>query len=247
MAASTRRSGPAARPARATTPPTKARPRVAVSVLLGGLALAYSPAFLPGLARSAGILDLPWGPANVLVWNWLAVAALLAYVAWVERLPLASLRLTRPTEKDIEWGCYLGAAGALWHWATASALSRWAGGAVDTVAPGGMTEGAQQLVALGPLVLAALVVTAAVTEEVLWRGYAVERLAAWLPPLAVTALGLAVFAAPHVAYFGPTWLVTNLPGAAVLYALLLWRRNLWACIAAHLVGNAPILVVALTS
>lgn len=233
-------------PRDAPTRPSAERPRVPVPVLAGGLALAYAPVYLPGMARTAGVVDLPWGPANVLVWNWLAVGALLAYVRWVERLPLASLRLTRPSEKDLEWGCYLGAAGALWHWGTASALSRW-GGAVETVAPGGMTEGANRLVTLGPLVLAALVVTAAVTEEVLWRGYAVERVAAWLPPLGVAALGLAVFAAPHVAFFGPTWLVTNLPGAALLYALLLWRRTLWSCIAAHLVGNAPILVVALTA
>lgn len=217
------------------------RPRVALPVLAGGLVLAYAPVVLPGLLRRLGLVELPWGPANALVWNWLAVGALVAYVVRIERLPLASLRLVRPTAKDIEWGCYLGAAGALWHWGAASALARFGATGAGTRA----ADGTGQLVALGPAILAAILVTAVVTEEILWRGYVVERLAAWIPAWVAAGLGLAVFAAAHVPFFGATWLVTVFPGAALLYVVLLWRRNLWACMACHLVGNLPLLVVTL--
>ena len=79
------------------------RPVVSLPVLVGGLLLAYLPTYLPALARLVGLeVPLP-GPSRVLVWNWLAVAALLLYVVRVERLDLASLRLVRPTEQDLSW------------------------------------------------------------------------------------------------------------------------------------------------
>ena len=91
----------------------------------------------------------------------------------------------------------------------------------------------------------ALVLTTAVTEEILWRGYVVERLGAWIGPVVAAAIGLTVFTLGHVTFFGAGWLVSVLPGAAATYALLLWRRNLYACMLCHAIGNVPIVAVAL--
>lgn len=209
-------------------------PRVRLPLLVGGLALAYLPSYLSGLLGPLGV-ELGWGPAGVIVWNWLAVALLALYVWRVERLGQASLRLVRPTERDLEWAGWIGGAAVLWHWAGAQFL---------TVPPGSSTGG-ETLVTLGPAVALALVLTTAVTEEILWRGYVVERLGAWIGPVVAAAIGLTVFTLGHVTFFGAGWLVSVLPGAAATYALLLWRRNLYACMLCHAIGNVPIVAVAL--
>lgn len=183
-------------------------------------------------------LDLSaWGPLATVVWNWLAVLLLWAHVFRVEKLGWSSLRLTRPTERDLSVAGWLGGASVLWHWIAA----RWA------VPQASQSDGDATLMALAPLAALVLVLTTSFTEEVLWRGYVVERLSAWVNPLVAATVGLTVFALPHVHFFGWTWLVTGLPGAICLYVLLLWRRNLWACILAHLVGNVPVAIAALLS
>lgn len=194
---------------------------------------------MPGPSAAGSAWTSPTGgPAATLVWNWLAVALLAGYVWRVERLGPDSLRLVRPSEKDLEWGGYLGGAAVLWHWLSSRLLPA---SATESEAVGGQ----ETLVALGPLLAFALVVTTAFTEEILWRGYAVERAAAWIGPVVASLIGLAVFVVPHVTFFGAGWLVTNLPGAVAVYVLLLWRRNLWACILCHAVTNIPLVVAAL--
>jgi uncharacterized protein len=222
---------------RATTTEER-RPRVSLPILAIGLAVAYLPYYLPSLARTWGGVDVgAWGPPGVILWNWAAVAFLVVFVTQVERLGLSSLRLVRPTERDIEWAGYLGGLALGWQWLTTRLFP----------SNGGETAGgAEQLFALGPAIALGLVVTTATTEEILWRGYVVERLAAWVGPVVAATIGLAVFSVAHVTFFGASWLVTNLPGAAALYVLLLWRRNLWAAMFCHSILNFPIVVVALS-
>lgn len=215
-------------------------PRVSLPVLIGGLVLAYFPQWGPSLGRLVGIDLSGWGPAASMIWNWLAVGLLLIYVIRVERLGLDSLRLVRPTEADLEWAGWLSGAAVLWHWVA----SRWIVPGADPI-DGSTETGSAALVALGPLLALALVITVSITEEVLWRGYVVERLGAWIGLIPAAAIGLAIFVVGHLDFFGPTWLITNLPGAVLIYALLLWRRNLFACILAHFVSDIPIVVVSL--
>lgn len=171
-----------------------------------------------------------------MMWGWLATLVLLAHVRGVERRPLASLRLARPTEKDITIAGYLGGAALGWQWLTSQLL--------PTTATAGAQEGQDTLVGLGPLLALALVMTVSITEEILWRGYAVERVGAWIGRVPAALIGLAIFALGHVTFFGASWLLTNLPGAIAVYAVLLWRRNLWACMFCHAVLDLPIVLVA---
>jgi hypothetical protein len=89
---------------------------------------------------------------------------------------------------------------------------------------------------------------AAVFEEILYRGYPLERLSEltgrrWV----AVALTLPLFVAPHLAFFGPEWLLYQGSGTAMLYILFLWRRNLVANMLLHLCVNLPILIPTIAS
>ncbi len=91
------------------------------------------------------------------------------------------------------------------------------------------------------------IITAAVTEEVLFRGYALERLRQltgrwWLAGL----IRVGVFTVIHL----PSWGVAHalgvvLPSGAALTVLEIWKRNLPLVILVHPVIDAPLIVLAL--
>ncbi len=210
------------------------RPRRSALLLLG-LLIAYSPSYVNIVL---GRLGVDWafirGPPSVLLWNWLAVALLLAFVVGVERRPLASIALRRPSAQDIQW--------ALVFWAVATVTT----GALHSIAPPPSSAGLATVLRLSLPVIVALIVTTAITEEVLYRGYSIERLREltgrlWL----AIPISFALFVWPHVAFFGPHWLLYHGLTPVLIYALYVWRRNLWACMLMHLLGNAMLLIPAL--
>lgn len=204
-----------------------------VIIVLAGLAICYFPTYLNPLALLLGIDTGSDGPASILVWNWLAVGALLALVLLVERWPLSSILIKRPNGKDIET--------ALFYWGIAMAWSWLA----MTLLPPEQDAGTASLVALSIPVLLAMIVTAAITEEILFRGYPIERIneltsTVWIGP----ALSFIIFVIPHLTFFGPGWLLYHGGGTVMIYALYLRRRNLVACMLLHLLVNLPILIPA---
>jgi membrane protease YdiL (CAAX protease family) len=95
-------------------------------------------------------------------------------------------------------------------------------------------------------VIIAIILTAAVTEEILFRGYPIERLReltgkAWIAVLA----SFIIFIIPHISFFGLEWLLYHGIGTVLIYVLYVWRKNLLACMLLHFLGNAPILIPAL--
>ncbi|MFB9376676.1 CPBP family intramembrane glutamic endopeptidase [Kineococcus gynurae] len=192
---------------------------------------------------SVGGVDLRLGldgPSAGDPWKWLGAILVVLVVLVVERRGPDSLLLRRPSRRDLEWVLY--AFGIVMAWS-------WVAGLV--VAPTDDT-GVLTIVALGVPGVLVLVVTAAVTEEIVYRGFLAERLGALLGPGAVArwvgaGVVLAVFTAPHVAFFGPSWLVLHLPGAAALTLVVLLRRNLCAAMLLHLLINLPILVPVLAA
>jgi len=199
-----------------------------------GLAIIYLPSYIH---RVMDVLDVqigPVGPPSVILWNWLAVALLLGLVLYIERKRLSSISIKRPQGKDIEW--------AFWFWgigATASWLAY-------TLLPPGESYGTNSLLEYSLPILAGIIITAAITEEIFFRGYMIERLGEltgtlWL----AAAVSFVVFVAPHLTFFGPEWLLYHGVGTILLYVLYVWRRNLIACMVLHLLGNLPFIFVAL--
>lgn len=56
----------------------------------------------------------------------------------------------------------------------------------------------------------------------------------WLPVL----ISIVLFALPHVRLFGPEWFLYQGVSVVLLYVLYVWRRNLWACMLMHFLGDA---------
>jgi membrane protease YdiL (CAAX protease family) len=110
------------------------------------------------------------------------------------------------------------------------------GGTVESVA----SSGSAWLLLVG-------VLTASVTEELLFRAYLIERLtrltgSRWLGAL----LSLAAFVAFHLEGWNLGHVVgVVLPLGAVMTCLYLWRRNLLFMIITHLVLDLPIVLIAL--
>lgn len=212
------------------------RPRLLTSLALGAVVIAgvYGG---PPVDQVAGV-DLRWGLTGPLAgdpWKWLGAAILVAVVLGVERLGLRSLLIRKPTGRDLEWVLYAFGIVMAWSWAA------------GRLVPPGDNDGVTTIVGLGVAGVIVLIVTAAVTEEVVYRGFLAERLGAlfgrrpWGRPLGAT-VSLTVFVLPHLAFFGPSWLLHQLPGAVAIAAIALIRRNLVAAMLLHLLVNAPILI-----
>jgi len=197
--------------------------------------IAWSPLFSNRLVHLTGRESAFFaGPQSVLLWNWLAVGALLVFVLMIERRGMDSFGLRWPSAADLGW--------AVAFFAVATAASS----VLASLFPPPASDGMERLLGLPLPVLIGLIVTTAVTEEVLYRGYPIERLCAltghaWL----ATAISLVLFVAPHLAFFGPHWLLSQGVNVVLIYALYLWRRNLPACMLLHGLGNAMILFPAL--
>jgi membrane protease YdiL (CAAX protease family) len=207
---------------------------------------AVGPARAPGRRLGAiavlALLQLPWPswlfPSESLSAQalrelvfWLMTVLLLAYVLLVERRPLRSIGLVRPTWRSLPWGV---------------------GGAVVTVAGAaffylvivpalGLSAAEKQMgevMALPLWFLLGLVTRAAVFEELCYRGFAIERIAElsgrrWLAALA----SLALFTFAHLAFWGWTHLIIAGYGGLVLTALYLLRRDLASNMLAHWLTN----------
>lgn len=181
-----------------------------------------------------GDIDLEFGlpgPLASTPWHWAGAMLLIVLVIVGERRGLASMLLTRPSGKDLEWALIAFGCSMAWSW-LASLL--W---------PEETSDGTQQIVSLGVIGVLVMIVTAAVTEEIVYRGYLAERLGTltgsrWLG----AALSLAIFVVPHVVFFGPSWLLHHFVGAIAIATVVLVRRNLWVGVLVHLGRNAPILI-----
>lgn len=197
---------------------------------------------IAGLLLALGGISLPFGTwdhafasvghmaANELVY-WGLVAAILLYVVRIERRPLTSIGLRKPGGRDIlaalATGVLMLAVLAVMYLVVLPAL-HW--------------DEAQQLQTLTvlPFWLRFIsVVRAAVSEEVLFRGYALERVQELTGSRgAAGAFTWAIFTLEHLSYWGWHHLLIAGTAGALLTLLYLWRRNLWANMLAHFMVDA---------
>lgn len=215
------------------------RPRLLASLAVGALVIAFVYKG-PPVDEIAGIHL--WfglrGPISGDPWKWIGIALLLAVVFGVERLGLASLLIRWPTWMDINWALYAFGGSMVWAWIA------------STISPQVNNSGIDIVLQLGVVGILILTVTAAVTEEVVYRGFLAERLGALFGPRrwarwAGAALSLAIFVLPHIAFFGWSWMLHQFPSALAIAAIALIRRNLIAAMLVHLLTNLPILYLLL--
>jgi uncharacterized protein len=83
-----------------------------------------------------------------------------------------------------------------------------------------------------------VIATAGITEEILFRGYLLERLGRLAGRGAVGVLGsLVAFGLVHLPAWGPGASIHITTWAAVVTGLYVWRRNLVACMLVHLLND----------
>lgn len=173
-------------------------------------------------------LSFAVGFALLLASEWLTTLMVLARVLVREHRPLRSIGLCRPTWREI--------ARALVFWLlglVAFALT------LPVIAALGLSTGQARTLAALPLGLRlAIPLTAGFCEEVIFRGYAIERLTLltghrW----GAAALSLVAFTAFHLAGFGLGGALQIGGWAVVVTLLYLWKRNLPACILMHILND----------
>ena len=161
------------------------------------------------------------------IW-WAAIGLVLLYVRFAEHLPVTSIGLRKPSLRELGIGALAGIV------ILAGLVAIY-----NVVLPAiGLDEQQQtrQLLAMPSWWLAISVVRAAVGEELLFRGYALERLASLTGSRAVAGLvTCSVFTLEHIGFWGWGHLLIAGFGGAMLTLLYLWRRNLWVSILAHLI------------
>lgn len=162
---------------------------------------------------------------------WVAFGALLLlWVTQIERLPLASIGLKRPSKGTLGWG--LAATVAL----IATVMLTFA-----VIAPAlGLHQNMKQTAAIVQVPMWLLILTpivAGVTEEILYRGYAIERIEfltgnRWI----AAVVSGAAFLLAHWSW-GPTQLILVAFATVILVGLYLWRRDLVCVMIAHVLAD----------
>lgn len=215
--------------------------RIKPPVVTVGLVCALGVPLLYALVLDPYVVADATGPTGRAVVGyavmWTLAGMLLILTAVVERRPLSTVGLRRPSVALLGLGVGVGVALSL----LVPLMS------VVIAAVGGGPSGVADVSSTTPWVLAAGIVTAAVTEEVVFRGYAIERLteltgSSWIGAF----VSVAVFVAFHV----PNWSLAHVVGVVVplgaaLTGLYVWKRNLPFVVTVHFLVDAPLLVLAL--
>jgi membrane protease YdiL (CAAX protease family) len=188
-------------------------------IFLGLAALPLGRWLAPGAGLQARLL-------NEAIW-WALGAAVIAWVLLVERLPLSSIGWRRPGWKSLVWGL---AATVLMM---ASVMASYA--LIFPALGLHMNAGAVASITHTPLWLqSATMVRAGVVEEIIFRGYAIERLQALTASRwAAGLISAAVFIAVHIGSWGFPQLIVVGFGALILTLLYVVRRDLGSNILAH--------------
>ncbi len=168
-----------------------------------------------------------------LVW-WLYAVGVLAWLRAGEGLPISSIGLHRPTWKSLWYA--LAAAAALLvvfviHFAVIVPLFHLNAGAAAAE---------RSLILARPYwYRVLLVLRAAVVEEVLFRGYMIEKVGhlTGSPTLAIS-VSVAAFTYAHLAGWGLVHLIPVFGSGVIFAVLYVWKRDLSSNMIAHFITDA---------
>jgi membrane protease YdiL (CAAX protease family) len=212
---------------------------VSLLTTLVGLALAF--AGFDAVARLTDRLEVDHWAVDHLS-KWLVAALVVAYVLLVEGAPLSSIGVVWDGPVRFGFETLVGLAVMLGaNVLTQPLWARLEDGGDEAVAEG-LGSFAERSMG-GRLFVAA---TAGVTEEVPYRGYAIERLATLTgSPLVAGGLSAVAFVAAH---YGEVWdraaLLRIAQPALVVTAVYLWTRSLPVVVAVHALNDAVGLALA---
>ncbi|MGH8593327.1 MAG: lysostaphin resistance A-like protein [Gammaproteobacteria bacterium] len=165
------------------------------------------------------------------------VAVILSLVFFWEHSSASSIGLKSLSLQSLAWGLAL----AAFFMYVFSPVESWT---LRRFRLGGFEKGLSQLQGLPVWYLVLAVVIGAVAEEILYRGYAVERIATLTGSLWLAGvIPVVVFAVAHVPMWGWGPALATLVSGAILTVFYLWQRDLAACIVAHVVTDFAGIVV----
>ena len=224
----------------------------AVTLLLG--LPAYAAWHVTRLARrveadtpDARVQDYLW----TIVLQWSLTLTLLGWWVLAGR-PFVHLGLVAPRDSGRLWTIVLTAAVVTFFASQARAVARSAVAQGRIRAQLDSQPGVRVILPTTPREMrtfGALAVTAGICEEILYRGYLLYYLLAWLPGAAAVAAAVAVFGVAHLYQGRRGILLTGFAGATAL-GLYLLTRSLTASILLHItidVANGFMAYRALTS
>ncbi len=184
-----------------------------------------------GLLLGAQREDLLRPSALLMVEEWAVTLILLAIVFLWEKKSLASIGIKKMSWQDVLWGIIGFVIGALSFLLTSPV--------VNALGLGTTSSGILQL-AQTPLALrVGIVLTAGVTEEILARGYPIERLYSLTNRLGLSALiAYVAFLLLHIPFWGLGGSIQIGIWSIVITILYIKRRNLLACMLMHILNDA---------
>lgn len=198
------------------------------SQIFAGLALSLGTASALTLFGPAPQAELVTRLTGEVMW-WGAVAAVLLTIAFVERKPFASAGLRKPDRKELLIAVVAGtaiAAGAIFIFLALFPVL------LLSISMSHVSN----ILRMPYWYIVIMVARIAVAEELLFRGYVIERIeelgfGRW----AGAALSLAVYAAVHWSGWNPVESIATIFIGAMLSALYLWRRNTYVNMIAHFI------------
>jgi membrane protease YdiL (CAAX protease family) len=212
------------------TEPDRRTPRSVIVVLVGlAIALVIPSLGLGGRLAPGDGMDVRMIREGVV---WALTIALIAYILLVERRPLSSIGLRRPTWKSFAFAI----PAAILLMAVIMVCY-----AVIFPALGlhGDPGGTRKAILATPIwYRLLLVIRAGVTEEIAYRGYTIERVgwmsgSRWLGAL----VSVVAFTAAHFSSWGLVHLIPVAVGGVIFAGFYLWRRDLWSNIFAHILTD----------
>jgi membrane protease YdiL (CAAX protease family) len=172
-----------------------------------------------------------WALLGVVL-KWTLTIGILAIVRFWEKRPLASIGLRRPSGRDV-----LASIGGIVAFGVIGAILALA---LRVASPDPKSTAA--LFALPLAIRVIMVATAAFCEEVMFRGFLIERVEELTRSTSgAAAVSCVVFAVGHVGSYGFGYFIWEASVATVFAALYVWRRNLPACMIVHLVSDLRVI------
>lgn len=183
------------------------------------------------LRRRPEDLAIPSRAGLFAVEEWILAFSLLGLVLFGEKKPLSSIGIKKLSWNDVLWGAVGFIVGALSFVLTTPIVTSLG---LSTTS-GGIARLAQMSLALRT----GIVITAGITEEILFRGYPIERLNDLTRSLGLAALAAYVaFVLLHIPFWGLGGAIQIGVWTIIVTVLYVKRRNLPACMLMHILNDA---------